>query len=281
MDDFERLLRTEVTRRGDELEPSPDLPERIHARVAQRRRQQRLRTGALTGVGATVAVVAVVVGLFVVRPADTDQTETAGRDDRTTTTQSTQSAQSPDRESTTTTDTGTDGASPAPDSTDPAAGDGDTDAGDNGDSGGTGGSAEGPGTTDSPGPGEPTETTSPPTSGPQPTITDAPVDRKPPDSEQPAAGVCAPASGAVVEITLHPDVPAPRCAQVGPDQSLRIRNSSDQQVEVSLAYHAATLAPGAAQSFTQPFGEYLEPGVHRVSVSPLYGGSGPEIWLVP
>jgi hypothetical protein len=39
------------------------------------------------------------------------------------------------------------------------------------------------------------------------------------------------------------------------------------------------LAPGEATTIGPPFGTYLAPGVHTLHVS-IYGGSGPQLWLV-
>lgn len=258
MDEFERRLRTEVTRRADELQPAGDLPERITARVARRRRQQRLRTGALaTG----VAVLAVVAALS--RPGGgPDTVETADDHDPAVTTQTTRpggtDTTSTLRSDTTSTTATSDGTTGTADTTDTTAG--------------TTGTTVG---TDEPSGTAPTSTV-----GTSTTTTTTPRQLEPPDSPQPAAGTCGRADSTVVEVTLNPDIPSPRCVQVDPDQSLRVRNNTDQQVDVSFAHHAATLAPGGAQAFAQPFGDYLEPGVHRVDTN-LYGGSGPEIWLAP
>lgn len=259
MDEFERRLRTEVTRRADELEPAGDLPERITARVARRRRQQRLRTGALA---AGVAVLAVVAALG--RPGGgPDTVETADDHDPAVTTQTTRPA------GTDTTSTLRSDAT----STTTATSDGTTGTADTTDT-----TAETTGTTE--GTGDPSGTAPTSTVDTSTTTTTTQRELEPPDSPQPAAGTCGRADSAVVEVTLNPDIPSPRCVQVDADQSLRVRNNTDQQVDVSFAHHAATLAPGGAQAFAQAFGDYLEPGVHRVDTS-LYGGSGPEIWLVP
>lgn len=108
--------------------------------------------------------------------------------------------------------------------------------------------------------------------------TSTPTTLKPPDADMPTAGTCGTADIEVVEVVVNPDIPSPRCVQVTADQRLQIRNATDQPATVSLAQHSATLAPGETTLFDQPFGEYLEPGVHRVSMS-TYGESGAEIWL--
>lgn len=245
MADFEERLRAAVTERAGEFTPADDLPARIGARVAHRRRQQRLLAG---GLAAGVTAAALLVGVLVSRPTtDNHRVETADQRATSTTTTGSTSTTS----STTSTTDGTTTSSTA----------------------GTTGT-----TTGSPGP-----TAAPPPTGTGPstsTTTTTEPDRRPPDGDSPAAGTCGQTAGAVAEVTLNPDVPSPRCVQVRPDQSLRVRNATDQPVDVSFGGTSATVAAGAAQAFPRPFGEYLAPGVHRVSTS-LYGGSGPEIYLVP
>lgn len=258
MDDLETRLRAAVRQRADELEPTPDLPDRIRARVAHRRRQHRLRTGAL-GTAAAV-VVALGLSVAVARPGDDGSVE-VGDHRRTTTTSE------PERRTTSTTERTT--TTTATSSTTVPSG-----PTGNGGTGGTGGGDGPSGTAAPPSDQSPDETS--PTS----TATTAPPDLEPPDGETPAAGTCSETGGATVEVVLAPDVPWPRCARVTADQRLQVRNDTDETVTVSFASFGAELAPGAAQLFDRPFGEYLQPGVHRVDVS-LYGGSGPEIWLVP
>jgi hypothetical protein len=101
---------------------------------------------------------------------------------------------------------------------------------------------------------------------------------KPPDADAPAAGTCGTSQDEVVEVTINPDIPSPRCVQVTADQRLRIVNRADQPCDVSLAQFSATLQPGESTDFDMPFGDYLEPGVHRVGMS-IYGSSGAEVWL--
>jgi hypothetical protein len=65
------------------------------------------------------------------------------------------------------------------------------------------------------------------------------------------------------------------------DQRLQVRNDTDQQVTVTVGgWVTDTLDPGESGVIGGRFGGYLEPGVHRVSVSP-YDPGGPEIWLAP
>jgi hypothetical protein len=246
MTDFENRLRAEVTRRTEDFAPSPDLPERIGKRVRRRRRQRRLTAAGLSA-GLAVAVVA---GFVVTRPAD-DGADVVAEGRRSTTTAASPSPTSPptiDEDTPTTTTTETTEAT------------GPTDGG-------------GP-TTSTPSPSATTGTTEA-----TPTTT-VPVDLKPADDMQPAASTCGQPSGSIAEVTINPDIPSPRCTEVTADQRLQVRNNTDQQITVSLADFSATLSPGAAQLYDRPFGDYLEPGVHRITVS-LYGDSGPEIWLLP
>jgi cytoskeletal protein RodZ len=104
---------------------------------------------------------------------------------------------------------------------------------------------------------------------------------EPPDADLPAAGICAGTDTSVVEVVLNADVPSPRCTEVTADQRLVVRNATTDVVTVTLADFRVTVAPGESELLDRPFGEYLAPGVHRVSTGALYGGSGPEIWLKP
>jgi hypothetical protein len=256
--DFEDRLRAAVTTQADGFSPSGDLPDKIRGRVARRRRQQRLLAG---GLAAGVATAALLVGVLVVDPpGEGDRVETA--DPPTTST-------TPDRAPTTVAEgtTTTDGASDGTTSTSSGGTTGTTES-----SGGDGG----PGTTED-GVGSPTSSGTATTTAP-PTTTGSAL--RPPDSGSPAAGTCGEPTGAVVEITVNPDIPSPRCVRVRPDQSLRVVNASGQTVEISFAGRSATLASGASEAYPQPFGDYLAPGVHRVTAS-LYGESGAEVWLVP
>lgn len=77
MSDLEHRLRDAVEGRSQAFEPSPDLPERIVARVEARRRTRRLAVGAAVGVAAAVAVV--VVALAGVTGREESQWSTDGR----------------------------------------------------------------------------------------------------------------------------------------------------------------------------------------------------------
>jgi hypothetical protein len=243
-------LRAEATRRADGIEPSDDLPDRIHAHVARRRRQRQLRAGALATGAAAVFALAVLALPGPDRTLETGSTDDPGG-------QTTQPG--PTQHTATTGPPDVETSVPQPDSTEPT------------DTAPTTNTTGGPPDTPSPAPSA-TATTA--------TTATAPPGLEPPDSQQPASGVCPRATEAAVQISLNPDVPSPRCARVGPDQTLSLANATDQQAEVTFAGRMATIPAGSTRTFDQPFGDYLQPGVHRVSVS-LYGSGGPEIHLVP
>jgi hypothetical protein len=97
-----------------------------------------------------------------------------------------------------------------------------------------------------------------------------------PYAQQPAAGICASPEGETVVITLNADVPDPRCSKVRADQKLMVINNTQSELLVSIGNYKETLAPGGEFTVDQPFGEYLAPEVHQLSVTPCCGA---EIWL--
>jgi len=100
---------------------------------------------------------------------------------------------------------------------------------------------------------------------------------KPPDSDQPASGICDLASGNVVTVNISADIPSPRCVKVTGNQRLQVINATAGSVQVQLAQFDVQFQPGQMQLFDASFASYLAPGVHRLRVT---GGSGPEIWLM-
>lgn len=99
----------------------------------------------------------------------------------------------------------------------------------------------------------------------------------PPDSQEPAAGICSTVSTVGILIRLDADIADPRCVKVRANQTLSVYNNTDKALEVSFAGILQTeLAPGAKTSVETPFGDYLAPGVHQLKVSPCCGA---EIWL--
>jgi hypothetical protein len=103
---------------------------------------------------------------------------------------------------------------------------------------------------------------------------------KPPDSEFPAAGICAePGISQVVTITFREDVPDPRCAKVNVPQRLRIVNQREQAARIVFGPYDVTIEPGAEQLFDAPVGTYLAPGVHTLG-SPDIEGYAADVWVL-
>lgn len=107
----------------------------------------------------------------------------------------------------------------------------------------------------------------------------------PADREEPAAGICASATGPLAIVEVNPDTPIPRCLVVRPDQRLKVVNTSDRfgapgtEVVVTMpGFAPRRLAIGAGTVFDRPFGDYLATGVHDLGLS-LYGEGGMSIWL--
>jgi hypothetical protein len=101
------------------------------------------------------------------------------------------------------------------------------------------------------------------------------------DSQSPAAPVCSePPSGAnPVVIELNPDLPAPRCAKANAAQKLHLVNRTQQPISSEFDGQKLSIAPGEERTIDKRLGDFLAPGVHRVSLA-IYGGSGPEVWLL-
>ena len=97
-----------------------------------------------------------------------------------------------------------------------------------------------------------------------------------PVADSPAAGICAEFDGKVVTVTIHPDIPDPRCGLIQPDQKLEVVNAREETLLVAIGHLEAEIAAGERHLFDLEFGEYLAPGVHRVEVQPCCGA---ELWL--
>jgi hypothetical protein len=97
-----------------------------------------------------------------------------------------------------------------------------------------------------------------------------------PVSQEPAAGICGGFEGELVVITIYPDIPDPRCAIIKPNQMLKVVNSRQETLQVSIANMTATIDPGGEHLFNVPFGQYLASGVHLIEVKPCCGAS---LWL--
>jgi|GEM_PF-5723145 len=106
----------------------------------------------------------------------------------------------------------------------------------------------------------------------------APVSLRPADSFLPTAPVCDTSKNQTATVVIRDDVPSPRCIKVSDTGHLRITNDTDQEIRVILGEVVTDLVrPRETSEFFVPFGEYLSPGVHRLTAIPF---SGPEIWLV-
>jgi hypothetical protein len=99
---------------------------------------------------------------------------------------------------------------------------------------------------------------------------------KSPDSVSPAAGVCADASGGLVNIVLGFDASglplAGRCVAVNPAQRLKLINQSDNPIKTRLMEYPITLPAGGEIFLDRPVGQYLALGVHFLDL-------GPELWV--
>jgi hypothetical protein len=117
-----------------------------------------------------------------------------------------------------------------------------------------------------------------------PTISASPMPRATPYASEPAAGICADATGAVgasppvgeVVMTLEPGIPDPRCMIVAAGQRLRVVNATGGDVNISLGPFSLPLPANAETVIGPAFGDYLMPGVHALQVDPCCGG---EVWL--
>jgi hypothetical protein len=96
-------------------------------------------------------------------------------------------------------------------------------------------------------------------------------------AQEPAAGICASFDGDMVVVSINPDAPDPRCSKVRADQKLTIINNTKNDIEANIGKaFEADLAPGEKTVITNPFSDYLYPGVHQVQVKPCCGF---ELWL--
>ncbi len=97
-----------------------------------------------------------------------------------------------------------------------------------------------------------------------------------PYSQEPAAGICASSPETTVVVTLNPDIPDPRCTKVRSDQMLAVVNGTLNTLRVSIGDFNRSLLPGEEWTINVPFGDYLEVGVHQLSVTPCCSA---ELWL--
>ncbi len=122
-------------------------------------------------------------------------------------------------------------------------------------------------------------TIEPAVSTPAPTAKDTtlPYELATPYAQQPAAGICANFDGDVVTINLNADVPEPRCAEVRPDQTLKVINNTVSPLTVAIGPFKSALLAANDYTIDVPFGDYLAPGVHQLEVLPC---CSVELWLV-
>ena len=103
------------------------------------------------------------------------------------------------------------------------------------------------------------------------------IQKRPADSDSPAAGICDSAQENLVLINIVPgNMPDPRCIKVAAGQRLQIKNGTEAAVRIQLGQLDMTLQAGEIKVFDTPCGDFLEPGVHWAVLS---AGSVPEIWL--
>jgi hypothetical protein len=101
--------------------------------------------------------------------------------------------------------------------------------------------------------------------------------RKPADSQEPAAGICAEAREAIVTIEVVGEgPPAPRCLIVSSGSFLVFVNRTRHPVEIEVGHNLYRLNSGVEGGIDRKVGDYLELGVHRLGVD---GGFIPEIWV--
>jgi hypothetical protein len=106
MSDFEERLRATVRERSEGFEPTPELPDRIHARVRQHRRRRQLVAGG------AVSAAAAAVALVVLLGSDRSDDDSIRMIDRSTTT-----VEDPERSTSTSSTTSTTTTTSSPDTT--------------------------------------------------------------------------------------------------------------------------------------------------------------------
>ena len=101
-----------------------------------------------------------------------------------------------------------------------------------------------------------------------------------PDSQSPAAGVCAESSSDnFVTIEINKDAPSPRCQVIAGQQSLRIKNNTDKKVNLWFGDKkqvSFSVEPGKEYEQKPPEGFFMPPGVYLLHGEPY---QGPEIWV--
>lgn len=122
-----------------------------------------------------------------------------------------------------------------------------------------------------------------PTSQPTKTPSETKHALVPADAKTPASGACGKADGTTAIVTAAPDVPAPTCVSVTPQQELKVVNATDRAgsgrtVTVTFGgFEPRTVPAGQSTTFAEPFGHYLQPGVHFLTITGFSGHA--EVWL--
>ncbi len=94
----------------------------------------------------------------------------------------------------------------------------------------------------------------------------------------PASGICSGMDGEIITLNIYADIPDPRCAEVRPEQMLKVTNHTEVSVHVSIGIFEADIEPNGSYLFDTPVGEYLAPGVHWLQSSSC---CSPELLLKP
>lgn len=99
---------------------------------------------------------------------------------------------------------------------------------------------------------------------------------KPPDSDTPAAGICASATGDPATVILGSDASgmplAGRCMVIDPAQRIKLLNQSPNPLNMNFAGYQIDLSVGGEILLDKPVGQYLALGVHLLPI-------GPELWV--
>lgn len=110
----------------------------------------------------------------------------------------------------------------------------------------------------------------------------------PAEGERPrAAGACAgPLNGDLGVVEVNPDTPAPRCLVVGPEQGLKVANTTTRFGQPGSPvvarwgpFSSRRLEPGESVTFEQPVGRTFEPGIHELDLDVGHLRWTVEIWV--
>jgi len=103
----------------------------------------------------------------------------------------------------------------------------------------------------------------------------------PKENDFPAASVCIePSTNDTVEVTIHEDIPEPRCQQIKSGQLLKINNATEENISLWFGKEKTatySLPIGESLLITKEIHKILAPGVHVLHGSPYQGS---EIWVL-